>query len=120
MFELMIMIDMIYPVDVYDMCDLASGWHQYAGKCYKQFDDRLTWYDARGYCEGQGSTLVMLKTQAEIEAFGHLQTCNDYTTNIWIGLSDTVSVTVTSLLIAQVLTSRDVAGVDWSGSDVVA
>ena len=80
----------ILRADVYDLCDLASGWHRYAGRCYKQFDDRLTWQDAQTYCEGQGSTLVMLKTPKEIDAFGHLQTCNDYQANIWIGLSDTV------------------------------
>ena len=77
--------------DVADNCDLAAGWHQYMQKCYRQYDDMKTWYDAQAHCESESGTLLTLKTQQEIDAFGHLQFCSDYQAAIWIGLSDTVS-----------------------------
>ena len=76
--------------DVADNCDLSAGWHQYNSKCYRQYDDKKTWYDALAHCQSESGTLVMLKTQDEINAFSHLQYCNDYQAAIWIGLSDTV------------------------------
>ncbi|XP_050396406.2 uncharacterized protein LOC126814966 [Patella vulgata] len=65
------------------VCD--DGWHAYNGNCYKVHPEIKTWSLARDKCVSQGATLIMPKTQSEMD---FIHTIRDVTSSYWVGVSD--------------------------------
>ncbi|XP_061147445.1 macrophage mannose receptor 1-like [Syngnathus typhle] len=64
----------------------APDWVEFAGFCYKLFDDKMEWSDAHLVCRGFGAELVSIRTEVEqawVKSVSHLET-----SDMWTGLND--------------------------------
>lgn len=73
-----------------DLCDMADGWKYINGRCLKLFDQPLSWFDARRFCQSKQGDLSMFKDWNENREFDDLVNCKSDDLKLWIGLSDTV------------------------------
>uniref|UniRef100_A0A8B9LSP7 C-type lectin domain-containing protein n=1 Tax=Astyanax mexicanus TaxID=7994 RepID=A0A8B9LSP7_ASTMX len=63
-----------------------SDWHEFGEFCYRPFDVKKTWYDARSECRKLGADLVSIMSiteQSWLESYLYLAT-----SDVWIGLND--------------------------------
>ncbi|KAM9833711.1 secretory phospholipase A2 receptor-like isoform 1-T1 [Syngnathus typhle] len=64
----------------------APDWEEFAGFCYKTFDEEKNWADAQQVCHGFGAELVSIRSemeQASVKNVSHLET-----SDMWTGLND--------------------------------
>ncbi|XP_037118887.1 brevican core protein-like, partial [Syngnathus acus] len=64
----------------------APDWEEFAGFCYKTFDEEKNWADAQQVCRGFGAELVSIRSemeQASVKNVSHLET-----SDMWTGLND--------------------------------
>ncbi|XP_037122188.1 macrophage mannose receptor 1-like [Syngnathus acus] len=64
----------------------APDWEEFAGFCYKPFDDERNWADAQQVCRGFGAELVSIRT--EVEQAWVKNASNFETSDMWTGLND--------------------------------
>jgi len=71
-----------------DGCPNSWSWSNHGKKCYKLFQNRLGWYDAEVFCQGEGGNLVSVHSKAENEFVARLD--SDLRT-LWLGGIDVTS-----------------------------
>jgi len=71
-----------------DGCPNSWSWSTHGKKCYKLFQNRLGWYDAEAFCQGEGGNLVSVHSKAENEFVARLD--SDLRT-LWLGGIDVTS-----------------------------
>nr|XP_049593092.1 uncharacterized protein LOC125979185 isoform X7 [Syngnathus scovelli] len=64
----------------------APDWEEFAGFCYKPFDDERDWADAQQVCRGFGAELVSIRTK--VEQAWVKNASNFETSDMWTGLND--------------------------------
>uniref|UniRef100_A0A8C5WCP0 C-type lectin domain-containing protein n=1 Tax=Leptobrachium leishanense TaxID=445787 RepID=A0A8C5WCP0_9ANUR len=67
------------------LCDGAwSKWTPFQMNCYKLYDEKKTWEEAKQHCEAQKAHLIVINSDAEQELMKNM-TKDQY---IWLGLTD--------------------------------
>lgn len=61
----------------------VSGWSCLSSKCYRYFDQSLTWNEAKAICKSREATLLRITSLAENEFVRRM-----IKYDIWIGLND--------------------------------
>ncbi|XP_046543699.1 uncharacterized protein LOC124253889 [Haliotis rubra] len=74
--------------DTYDLCNEADGWRDIYGKCYKLFNTKSTWHDARTSCEQNGGLLPSPRSLVELMLMGDLIDCRTSDNNVWTAFTD--------------------------------
>nr|XP_049594345.1 macrophage mannose receptor 1 isoform X11 [Syngnathus scovelli] len=64
----------------------APDWEEFAGFCYKPFDDERDWADGQQVCRGFGAELVSIRTK--VEQAWVKNASNFETSDMWTGLND--------------------------------
>ncbi|XP_061149944.1 lymphocyte antigen 75-like [Syngnathus typhle] len=64
----------------------APDWEEFAGFCYKPFDDERNWADAQQVCRGFDAEMVSIRT--EVEQAWVKNASNFETSDMWTGLND--------------------------------
>ncbi|XP_057205100.1 macrophage mannose receptor 1-like isoform X7 [Triplophysa rosa] len=64
----------------------APEWTRFRGKCYKRFDNKMTWHKARDHCISHGGNLVSIQSHTE-QSFLTTMTLNS-ADDMWTGLND--------------------------------
>ncbi|XP_026210056.1 LOW QUALITY PROTEIN: macrophage mannose receptor 1 [Anabas testudineus] len=66
----------------------GSDWYEFGEYCYKPFEDKKTWHNARHTCRSLGADLVSIRSMTEqswLESYLYLET-----SDVWTGLNDLV------------------------------
>ncbi|XP_071088543.1 lymphocyte antigen 75-like [Haliotis cracherodii] len=74
--------------DTYDLCNEADGWKDIYGKCYKLFNTKSTWHDARTSCLQNGGLLPSPRSLVEVMLLGDLIDCRTIDNNVWTAFTD--------------------------------
>ncbi|KAL5011335.1 hypothetical protein ScPMuIL_009886 [Solemya velum] len=74
-----------------DVCSAEDGWHFINGQCYRLFDQKVDWYDARRTCNQNDADLAVIPDVHMNTMLSSLVPCNTADNEAWIGLSDTMS-----------------------------
>ncbi|CAH1796584.1 unnamed protein product [Owenia fusiformis] len=77
------------PTEYIDRCDLEDGWHGFGDRCYKFFTDTATFSDAQDTCSGYDGNLLIVDTPDKLQILTDSVTCQEISSSLWIGLSDT-------------------------------
>ncbi|XP_049617585.1 C-type mannose receptor 2-like isoform X1 [Syngnathus scovelli] len=65
---------------------LTPDWEEFAGFCYKYFEDERNWADAQQLCRHFGAELVSIRTEMEQ---ARVKSASEFETNdLWTGLND--------------------------------
>ncbi|XP_065117903.1 macrophage mannose receptor 1-like isoform X1 [Paramisgurnus dabryanus] len=67
----------------------APEWTLFRGKCYKLFDNKMSWRQSRDHCISNGSNLVSVRSHTEQFFITTLMV--SAVDDVWIGLNDIVS-----------------------------
>ncbi|XP_073715685.1 macrophage mannose receptor 1 [Misgurnus anguillicaudatus] len=67
----------------------APEWTLFRGKCYKFFDNKMLWHEARDHCISHGGNLVSIRSHTEQCFLTTLLLSS--VDDVWIGLNDIVS-----------------------------
>ncbi|XP_055958871.1 uncharacterized protein LOC126830395 [Patella vulgata] len=78
------------PADVIDQCDGSNGWKDISGQCFKFFEEKRTWRDARVTCQQYNGDLVLPKVALDILLLADVVPCKGPDNNPWVGISDTI------------------------------
>lgn len=78
------------PNNAVDVCNSADNWHLVEQQCYKLFDEKANFYDARKVCQQNGGDLYMPMNAREVYSIGDLNQCRTRDDAAWIGVSDTI------------------------------
>jgi len=69
-------------MDIKREADCPKGWSSHGQKCYKLFQNKLSWYDAYFYCRREGGNLVSVHSKAENEFVARL---DSDLWSLWLG-----------------------------------
>ncbi|XP_033127575.1 uncharacterized protein LOC117125224 isoform X2 [Anneissia japonica] len=81
--QVLLFIYCIISIDT--VCSCAKGWQSFGSSCYRFFDIKVNWEEARHACQTMNADLVVVKDQEE-HAF--IFNNANRTGNIWLGLTD--------------------------------
>ncbi|XP_066304554.1 lymphocyte antigen 75-like [Branchiostoma lanceolatum] len=65
-----------------------SGWSEYGNKCFKIFEEQMTWSAARDACRGVGTGMDLAAVENEFEQAFLTTRLYGLSGNLWIGLSE--------------------------------
>ncbi|EDV19226.1 uncharacterized protein TRIADDRAFT_33913 [Trichoplax adhaerens] len=69
-----------------DSCDTNNGWADVENKCYRHFDQQLSWEAARTSCRQLNGDLIVITSGTVVNILQ--DTFVNITTSFWIGLRD--------------------------------
>ncbi|OWF52434.1 Macrophage mannose receptor 1 [Mizuhopecten yessoensis] len=78
------------PNDAIDVCNSGDNWHLVGTECFKLFDQKANWFDARTMCQQNGGDLFMPTNSRETYSIGDLNQCRTPDGASWIGVTDTL------------------------------
>ncbi|XP_062577533.1 uncharacterized protein LOC134239370 [Saccostrea cucullata] len=77
------------PNDSFELCDSSDNWEFINGFCYKLFEEKSNWFDARAVCQQNNGDLYIPTSRRMIQSLSDLIPCRTPEDKAWLGISDT-------------------------------
>ncbi|XP_062577978.1 C-type mannose receptor 2-like, partial [Saccostrea cucullata] len=73
----------------FELCDSSDNWEFINGFCYKLFEEKSNWFDARAVCQQNNGDLYIPTSRRMIQSLSDLIPCRTPEDKAWLGISDT-------------------------------